>query len=312
MAIPVGRLILGGLRSLAVSPPLGTGGTVAADYCYSVFLRHRVLAAQYGLAATPLRVVELGPGDSLGIGLMALLTGSERYIAIDAVRHASLATNLSVFEALVAMLSQRAPVPTNGECADIRPELSSYDFPHGLFDESALTKALAPKRLETIRRSLSGADRNDMIQYLAPMGALDGIESESVDWIFSQAVMEHVDEPGATYRQCFRCLKPGAVMTHQVDYRCHETAPEWNGHWKYPQWLWSLMRGRRPWFVNRLAHSQHWYMQQEAGFEIRAQILQVEQGGIERGQLASRFRTMTDEDLATAGAFFVSAKSKAR
>ncbi len=297
---------------MVVTPPVGTGGTVSAEYCYSVFLRHRVMAAQYGLTQTPACVVELGPGDSLGIGLMALLTGTQRYIGIDAVRHAGLATNFAVFEKLVAMLSRRASIPTEGECADIRPRLGSYDFPHQLLDEESLGAALAPQRLEKIRSALWNQDGAEVIRYLAPLGAMDTIESESVDWVFSQAVMEHVDKPGETYRQCFRCLKPGGVMTHQIDYRCHETAPEWNGHWKYPQWLWSLMRGRRPWFVNRLAHSEHRRMQKGLGFEIRAEILQTETGGIARGQLDGHFRAMTDEDLTTAGAFFVCGKSNVR
>lgn len=312
MAISVERLVLQGLRSLAVAPPPGTGGTVAAVYCYSVFLRHRVMAAQYGLAAQPLSVVELGPGDSLGTGLMALLTGAKRYVAIDAVRHASPSTNLAVLDELVRLISQRLPIPSDGVCADIRPELGSYGFPHQIFDDSTLAQALAPQRIESIRRSLSNGGQGEMIRYLAPLGAMNEIKTESIDWIFSQAVMEHVDVPSETYAQCYRCLKPGGVMTHQIDYRCHETAPEWNGHWKYPQWLWSLMRGRRPWFVNRLAHSQHRRMQQEAGFEICAQILQTEQGGIARSQLARRFRGMSDEDFVTAGAFFVSAKKSAR
>ena len=297
---------------MVVTPPVGTGGTVSPEYCYSVFLRHRVLAAQLGLMHTPACVVELGPGDSLGTGLMALLTGTQRYIGIDAVRHAGLATNFAVFEKLVAMLSRRASIPTEGECADIRPRLDSYEFPQQLLDEESLAAALASQRLEIIRSALSNQDGADVIRYLAPLGAMDTIESESVDWVFSQAVLEHVDAPQEMYRECFRCLKPGAVMTHQIDYRCHDTAPEWNGHWKYPAWLWSLMRGRRPWFVNRVANSEHRRMQKEAGFEIRAEILQTDSGGIARSQLDSRFRTMTDEDLTTAGAFFVSVKSDRR
>ncbi len=72
MAIPLWRLIAGGLRSLILTPPVGTGGTVSARYCYSVFMRHRVIAAQYGMIQPPTTVVELGLGDSLGIGLMAI------------------------------------------------------------------------------------------------------------------------------------------------------------------------------------------------------------------------------------------------
>ena len=308
MSIPIWRLIAGGLRSLIAPPPIGTGGTVSARYCYSVFMRHRVIAAQYGMTRTPKVVVELGPGDSLGIGLMAVLTGSEQYIAIDAVRHATSKTNLAVLDELVTLLMNRVPIPFDGECSAIRPELSNYDFPHSLFDEECLASALAPKRLNNIRQLFSSSEAGEVIQYLAPFGEMNGIQPESIDWVFSQAVLEHVDTLGDTYYQCFRCLKDGGMMTHQVDYRSHETAPEWNGHWKYPQWLWSLMRGRRPWFVNRFPHSTHQKIQKETGFKVRAEILQEQMQGIKRAQLSNKFNFLSDQDMVTAGAMIVSMK----
>ena len=239
MTIPIWRLIACGLRSLVLQPPVGTGGTVSARYCYSVFMRHRVIAAQYGITDTPKSVVELGPGDSLGIGLMAILTGSERYIAIDAVRHASPESNLAVFDELVTLLKSRAPIPFDDECAVIRPELSHYGFPHDLFSDANLALALAPERLEKLKQLLLTPEEGGAIQYCAPFGERNTIEPESIDWILSQAVLEHVDGLNETYQHCFRCLKPKGVITHQVDYQCHATAPEWNGHWKYPQWLWT-------------------------------------------------------------------------
>ena len=310
MTIPVWQLVAGGLKSLVVNPPAGTGGTVSARYCYSVFLRHRVIAAQYGLKTMPDSVVELGPGDSLGIGLMALLTGSRRYIAIDAVRHASTGVNLEVLDGLVALLQRRAPIPADEDCIEIRPALESYAFPHQLFDDATLNAALDSARLDTIRRSLTDEHDGGAIQYLAPFGAMDGIPPASVDWIFSQAVMEHVDIPRETYRQCFRCLKSGGMMTHQIDFRSHETAPEWNGHWKYPQWLWRVMHGRRPWFVNRLPHSAHIKMQREAGFDILCDKQERRDDGMTRNQLAAKFKQLSEDDMRIVGAMLAARKMK--
>lgn len=308
MAIPLWRLVAGGLRSLVVQPPVGTGGTVSARYCYSVFMRHRVIAARHGLVSAPRTVLELGPGDSLGIGLMAVLTGSERYIAIDAVRHASLEVNLAVFEELVDLLMHRTPIPDEGECEVIRPVLSRYGFPHDIFDETSLRLALSPERLTRIRQGLITEEKRGTIEYLAPYGEMSGIDSGSVDWIFSQAVLEHVDDLPETYHECFRCLKTDGLMSHQIDYQCHETAEEWNGHWKYPEWFWGVMRGCRPWFVNRQPHSAHLKMQVQAGFEICAEILDERKSEMSRKQLAKKFRMLSDKDLATAGAMLVSRK----
>src|SRR3981081_1310518 len=74
-----------------------TGGTVSARYCYSVWSRHLSILQRSGLPTTFKTMVELGPGDSLGIGLAALLSGVERYIALDVVQHASGAQNTADF-----------------------------------------------------------------------------------------------------------------------------------------------------------------------------------------------------------------------
>ncbi len=97
-------------------------------------------------------------------------------------------------------------------------------------------------------------------------------------------------------------------MTHQIDYQCHETAQEWNGHWRYPNWLWALIRGRRPWFVNRLSNSAQRQLQENNGLSILAEILQKGVRGIKRSHLASPFRNLSDQDLITAGAMLVSQK----
>jgi len=60
----------------------GTGGTDSARYCYSVWLRHLVMAKRNGLNPYPRIVAELGPGDSLGIGLAALISGCDKYFAL--------------------------------------------------------------------------------------------------------------------------------------------------------------------------------------------------------------------------------------
>ena len=70
-----------------------TGGTVSARDCYSVWLRHLTTAMTHGLKEHPRVVAELGPGDSLGTGIAALLTGAERLCAFDVVRYAQKASS---------------------------------------------------------------------------------------------------------------------------------------------------------------------------------------------------------------------------
>src|SRR5439155_1152871 len=74
----------------------GGGDTSSARYCYSVWLRHLVVAAANGFKVPPRVVAELGPGDSLGLGLSMLLSGADRYHAFDVVQHAQVKRNQAV------------------------------------------------------------------------------------------------------------------------------------------------------------------------------------------------------------------------
>lgn len=309
MSTPVWKHILRGAKSLCVTPPIGTGGTVSAQYCYSVYLRHLVMAEQHGLGSAPRTVLELGPGDSIGIGLMALLMGAEQYYALDRVRHALTKTNLEVFDGLVKLLMIQAPIPAGGEFSEILPKLENYRFPKQILTEARLTRALAPARVERLRNYLETDLTAGPICYLAPIGRMKEVPGNSVDLIISQAVLEHVDDLEDIYAECFRSLQPNGFMSHQIDLRCHDTAPEWNGHWKYSELTWRLMRGGRPWFINRQPCSAHIKVATRAGFTIRAEIEQSCPYGISREQLASRFKALSEHDLSTAGIFLMASKS---
>ena len=131
-----------------------TGGTVSARYCYSVWLRHLCMLHCHGLPTTFETVVELGPGDSLGTGLAALLSGTERYAALDAVRYADSACNLQILEELVALFRNREPIPDQVEFPLVQPPLSSYAFP-AFLTAARLEAALDPGRLELIRAAVA-------------------------------------------------------------------------------------------------------------------------------------------------------------
>lgn len=267
------------------------------------------MADRHGLGNAPRTVLELGPGDSIGIGLMALLTGAEQYYALDAVRHALTKTNLKVFDDLVKLLMMQAPIPSGGEFSEVLPKLEDYRFPKQILNEARLAQALAPERLDRLRNYLGIDLTARPICYLAPLGQMKEVPDNSVDLIISQAVMEHVDDIEDIYAECFRSLQPGGFMSHQIDLRCHDTASEWNGHWKYSELTWRLMRGGRPWFINRQPCSAHIRVATQVGFTIRAEIKESCSIGILRGQLAGRFKALSEHDLSTAGIFLVASKS---
>lgn len=252
----------------------------------------------------PKIVAELGPGDSIGIGLAALLSGVEKYYALDVVRYSDLQTNLEVFDELVLLFKNREAVPADDEFPSMNPKLRSYAFPHALLSDEALNSALDPERVEEIRSSVEQVGKqHSRILYHAPWADPAVIQPHSVDMIYSQAVLEHVKDLSEVYSAMRRWLKPNSVMTHQIDYRCHGKADTWNGHWTYSDPIWKLIVGRRPYLLNRMPHSEHMRLLQEHGFDILAEKTVRSASELQKRQLATRFRTLSEQDLTTSGAF---------
>ena len=241
--------------------------------------------------------MEVGPGDSIGAGLAALLSGAERYVVVDWVRYTDVAGNLGVFEELLDLFGRRTPIPNDEEFPDVYPKLKGYEFPDRLL--------AAPKdsKVRSIREALahpgSGASR---VRYFAPYIQDEVVVPGGVDILFSQAVMEHVDDAAALYRAAHGWLKPGGVASHVVDYRSHGTSRRWNGHWTYSDAAWRFVRGGRPFLLNRLTHTDHLDLLAASRFDVVADERTRAATEVSREELAPRFRAMSEDDLNTCGA----------
>src|SRR5216683_704623 len=225
MTIKLRSLVIGaatyipGLRSLTGRR---TGGTVSARYCYSVWLRHLCMLHWHGLPTTFETVAELGPGDSLGVGLAALLSGAKSYIALDAVRYTDSARNLQILEDLIALFRNRAPIPDQVEFPLVQPPLSSYAFPAEFLTSARLEAALNPVRLDVIRAALANpATRlrdGGPVCYNAPW-TMGMIEEAAVDLVFSQGVLQFVRDLPGVYTGMVGWLKPGGIMSHEIAFQ---------------------------------------------------------------------------------------------
>lgn len=292
----------------------GTRGTDSARYCYAVWLRHLIRTQLHRAKMLDGVVVELGPGDSLGIGLAALLSGARRYIAVDVVRHADITRNLEVFTELVGLFAGRAPIPTSDEFPAVKPDLDVYGFPGTMLDPEWMERNLAPERIAAIAATLRGERRdsgdNPLVSYVDPSGAASLITADSVDMVFSQAVLEHVDDLAGAYGACHAWLKPGGLMSHDIDFKSHGVSREWNGHWVYPDQVWWLLRGHRPYLLNREPWAIHLALMAAAGFEVLSVDRVQRPSRLRQDQLAKRFRGIAEDDMTTAGAFVIARKGR--
>jgi SAM-dependent methyltransferase len=307
------RLLMGIATYLPGVPRLvekkSTGGTVSARYCYLVWLRHLVLAGRSGLSTNPTVVAELGPGDSLGTGIAALLSGASRYYAFDVLEYASPERNLRILDDLVELFRRRARLP-DGEFK-LRPSPAASDFPDAILTQARLEAALAPARVQSIRRAIEhlGESQNGIVIAYYPRWTEMRIEPrDAPDLILSQAVLEHIDDLELTYDVMHRWLGPEGYMSHAIDFRSHDFARDWNGHWTYSDRTWALIRGRRPYAINRAPLSRHLELIDRAGLELVWLWALRKPSGVTIADLAPRFRSLTDQDLTTASVFIQAAR----
>ena len=285
----------------------GTGGTISARYCYAVWLRHLIYLHEN--TVNPLIIAELGPGDSLGIGLAALLTGGQKYYALDIIEHANVDQNLKVFEELIYLFKNKVAVPDPTEFPLIHPPLENYDFPEHILSDERLNHLLSKERLESIKEALVKGSSNGMeIKYIVPWYDIPEQIKGSVDLVFSQAVLEHILNLQTTYQKMHEWLKPGGIISHEIDYSAHETHTIWNGHWEYNSSLWKIIMHGRKYGINRLPHSYHINRILKTGFQIIKEIKNYDTSGYGKKFFQRKLDDFEEEDFIIRSAFIQAKK----
>jgi hypothetical protein len=272
-------------------------------YYYSVWLRHLVKAYHSKLNTSPRVVAEIGPGDSLGVGFCALLSGADRYIALDVVKYSSIEHNLHILEELIELFKKREPVPDNHEFPHIIPTLDSYEFPDYLFLNNRLNFLLSAKRTSQIRSALTNADKDSNsgigINFIVPWDKLDSSYEGVADLIISQASLEHISFLSSAYENMSRLLKHGGYMSHCIDFRSHNLSIKWNGHWSYPDIIWRLIVGKRPFLINREPISIHQRLLKKNNFSVIHSEKTSSASEPSPKYLARKFKNFSNDDLTT-------------
>jgi len=309
------RLLLGGVKSylpIQIRSYKGTGGSTTGEYCYSVWLRHLSIIKHHLPDFHPGVVVELGPGDSVGLGLAALLTGSDRYVGLDVVEHASSEINLRVLDELVDLLRSHAPIPDSSMFPELLPALENYAFPLKAFDEASLHDHLRDDYVDKLRSVLQNQGSADSIlQYECPWQS-SSVVPGSVDLVITQVALQDMDHEKkySVLRESLRAmaswLKPGGVMSHQVDFSC-PGGKTWNHHWAFSDLAWKIIRGRRPYYVNRITQSQYESLLDEVGMDLIAVESEAAEG-LRRSETALRFGDLPASDFKSRAALFIAVK----
>ena len=233
--------------------------------------------------------------------MSGLLAGISNYTALDLEVHRNAAQdlqNLLEIKALIRSRREFSPVNQEGESSFPAPARAVWE---GL--ETTSDPDLASSIAEELTNGLG-----PRIQFIAPWTDERAVPKSSIDWLMSHSVMEHVDQLESTYAAIAGWLKPGGIATHLIDFQSHGLARHWNGHWALDEATWTVLRGRRPYLINRRWRGNHVEIMKHNGFEILEELHFHRDDGLPLGRLADQFADMSEEDATIAMSFVVARK----
>jgi hypothetical protein len=253
------------------------------------------------------RILEIGPGDNLGVALLLAASGAAQVVCLDRFETRSdPAQRRKIYETLRSGLSGE-----QRERFDEALDISSLRF-----------------RPEKVRAVIG-----------VPIEKADTVlEAGSFDWILSRAVLEEV--PKAKLAACFdvqhRLLAPAGRMAHKIDLRDYGIFSTRGFHpleyWTLPGWLHALMSSHEP-APNRRRASAYRALLENLGYRCDTFITHLAGAEAEiephwkdwprdarvdrarqlvariRPRLAAEFQALSEEDLMTTGIFVAATKA---
>jgi SAM-dependent methyltransferase len=172
--------------SVSVEEMVGYVTRVVEDYLHYGSVQDGYLANKH--------ILEIGPGDNLGVGLMFLAHGAESVTCLDGFApRSNESKNRQVYAALHRSMT--------------REQQSRVE--DALREDSDGGMALCGKRL--------------VAHYQAPLeGMHAALAPDTYDIVISRAVLEHLADVREGWANMVRSLKAGGEMWHKVDFRSHK------------------------------------------------------------------------------------------
>jgi SAM-dependent methyltransferase len=201
-------------------------------------------------------VLELGPGSDLGIGLLLLAKGAERYTAVDVHNLVERAPS-GFYDALFRKI--KSP-----DVGDVRNQLNCF-------------RAGIPSRLN--------------YRVSSDFNLVSAAGTQMIDLVVSQAAMEHFEDVDTVFRQLTQVCRPGAILIAEVDLKTHS---RWildrdpNNIYRYPDWLYNLFRFRGQ--PNRLRPQDYKRALEKHGWQ-NVQIVPQVKTAKDIGRWSKRFRS---------------------
>ncbi len=243
------------------------GAMERPDYAFDVFKQHFTHAAVLP-SARGLSCLELGPGDSLFGALIARAHGAGKTYLVDSGDYA---------------------------CRNIAPylDMMRYLADKGLVIDQVDT-ALG---VQDLLRSQGG------IYLVDGLDSIKQIPTASVDFIWSQAVLEHIRRKDfvETMGELRRVINDTGVCSHRVDLQDHLDNALYNLRFRRTLWE-SEWMARSGFYTNRIRYREMLRIFEEAGFRVSVEhVDRWDALPTPRESLDCEFRDLDEQDLLVAG-----------
>lgn len=234
----------------------------STDYALDVFLSHHQRVERW--LPDRYTLLELGPGDSIATALIAQAYGAARSYLVDAGAFAS--QSIELYSRLSARLKRQG------------------------------RQGASFRECKTVSDILDAAGAAYLVNGLASLGS---IPKDSVDFIFSHAVLEHIPlaEFTRTLQGLYEAQLPGGVSSHQIDLRDH--LGESLHSLRFSPRLWeSKIFSSSGFYTNRLRSGQIVRAFEDVGFEIlQTEVESWETLPLARRNMHADFAQLPEDEL---------------
>jgi hypothetical protein len=281
----------------AFSEMLKNGGNQSQSILYDISIFNKFSSIVHTYAESlPETTLHIGPGGSLGCEVLLCLSGIKKAWSLDpcASRPFDLKTFISTLQQLSTVTNS---LQTIHNC-------------------SALPFSIPEHSIEA-----EGAYRigTSIMQHF-PNRTLEntGLQDESVDFLFSNAVLEHVRDPLQCIREAHRILTKKGLTAHQIDLRDHRDFKDPLHFLRYSdsQWQERMKKycSRDPLrYMNRLRAQDFLAIFESEGFRILEYTPNASASdqtvNDARANLASSIARYSADELKTTSCFIVAQKS---
>ncbi len=245
------------------------------EYSRKIFEGHFIDMTKVNKIDNPV-IMEIGPGDSLFSMVYSRRYSKEKFYFLDVNDFAS--KDLNLYFKLQKSLEKENP-----ELKHLVKPFKDFDDLLCFYNTEYLTSGL-----ESLKK----------------------IEDESINYIFSHSVMEHIRkyELNALIKEMYRILKPNGVISHNINYKDH--LDESLNNLRFSERLWeSKLFANSGFYTNRIpAVKMHQYFKKN-GFNIVEEAFgKWVKLPISRNALSKEFRKFTNDQLARPTSRFIAIK----